>query len=341
MKLPTASAIDTALICLGSCVLRVADEQGEAAATGHVIHRFLERAPTDRTAALAEIDDDATRERCAAIDLSQIPAGAEREVAMAWDPETDTGEILRLDGHRRYPEGARYYGTADLVGRIEGGVWVGDYKTGTAFAASDSWQLRALALMAARAVQVDAAEVSMIVVDHRGRLRPDRHSLDGFDLDETAERLRQLARDIRDADPRTVPLHAGPHCRYCRALLDCPAQTALVAALPGKLRSLEEKVASLTTEEAGDAWGLYYEAAARLETIKEALRLRVEAGEEPTLPDGRRMVQVRSSSVKKSDTAKAELRALSETLEQRGEIWSVPTVQVRPVGRKKSAWPSR
>ena len=338
MRLPTASAIDTAMECLGSCVLRRADAEGEYAATGTEIHAYLQHARADKGKALAMIEDPGTRERCEAIDLSRIPAGASSEVALAWDLATDKGEMLALAGRRMYPAGEVYCGTADLVGRLpDGAVWIGDFKSGTAMAACDSWQLKTLALMAARAVGADRAEVDMITVGYDGKLRADHHALDGFDLDEVAAKLRDLAARIKSADPATVPLHSGAHCRYCRALRCCPAQTALVKAAVGKLATLEEKIADLTTEQAGAAWGWYYEVSDRLEAIKSALHLRVVAGEEPILPDGRRVKAVRSHAVKKSDVAKAEIAELCEALEQRGEIVSVPTTQVRPVGRKRKS----
>ena len=335
-RLPTASAIDTAMACLGSCVLREASSEGDYSAGGSIIHKFLQYAKADRTSALGLIDDSSIRERCAAIDLDMIPDGAVVECAMAWNPRTDQAEMLTLEEARAYPDDGRYYGTGDIVGRIVNGVFVGDFKSGIAMAASDSWQLKALALMAARIAGESYAEVSMLPIGFDGRIIPDKHSLDAFDLMAIADALRNLFKRIQEADPATVPLNAGAHCKYCRALLCCPAQESLVRAVLPKLATLEGQVQALTLDETGQAWGWYYEVSDRLEQIKTALKLRIDSGEEPVLPDGRWMKIINSSTVKKSDIAKAEIANLCRDLELRSEIVSVPMIQIRPVGKKRT-----
>lgn len=339
-RLPTGSQLDTAMLCLGSAVLRVAHQADNPdAESGLTIHRFLQHARGSdeaRTAALGQIEDVDTRERCAAIDLAQIPDGAMSEVALGWNPDTDEAEILALDGHRQYPDWPGWFFlTLDLVGLLPDGrgVFVADYKSGVALAAAESWQLRAGLLIAARTQGVDGGEVVMLPIGYDGKIRPDRAALDSFDLAVVREGLVDLKRRIAAASPDTVELNAGLHCRYCPALLACPAQTALVRAAVEHVATLEERIAELSTEEAGAAWGWLYQVGDRLDAIKAALRLRVLNGEEPIMPDGRRVRRVRSSTVKRSPKAAAELARHAEELRGRGEIWNVGIEVVKPVGK--------
>lgn len=333
-SLPSASRIDLALACVGSCVLPACRESSAAADDGTTIHRFLERARVDRAAALAEIADEDVRERCEAIDLSIIPAGAESEVAMAWSPVTGRAERLDVAGHRAYPRDGRYCGTADLVGQVGGNVWIADWKTGHAPDAATSWQLRTLALMAARIAGTPGAVVSMIQIDQGGGCHVDQHGLDFADIDETETALRRLAERI-DAAQGTVPtLSPGVHCRYCPALRQCPAQVALVRAMATDL-DVSAQVEALTDAQCGEAWEKLTMHKRRLEVIEDALRTRAASlADGIPLPSGQVLREVRWTQTVQSPEAKAKIAALKFQLTEAGEITKQKTTQVRVVGRK-------
>lgn len=145
------------------------------------------------------------------------------EVAFAWDPETDTAEILGKDRDYSRANG-RLCGTADLVmTTATGAVMVWDYKTGDGSDAGP--QLRGLGLMAARALGVESVTVAALEVRSAGVTEVCREELDSFDLALVAGQLAELIAAIPDADP--IP---GEHCgqKYCSARLHCPVgQTAM------------------------------------------------------------------------------------------------------------------
>jgi hypothetical protein len=132
-------------------------------------------------------------------------------------------------------------------------VLVADFKTGhgRVTPARDNWQLRFLALAAARTYGCSSAHVALVYV-HGEEVRFDRASLSAFDLDAAAADLRQIVAQVVRADDaiaqRRVPnLALGDHCRYCPAFLLCPAQTALVRAIAEQPGALHDEVTSLLT----------------------------------------------------------------------------------------------
>ncbi len=292
MRLPTASALDRAIACPASCVLPASYTTGADAETGTAIHEFVAAARAGaeaREAALAAIADDDVRDRCEAIDLSRIPAGAESEVALAWDDVSDCAVRLAVPRARAYPATDAWYGTADLVGRLpDRRVWVADLKSGRAPRAADSMQLKMLALAAARLTGASEAVVAMVSIRHDGRLAWDQADLDAWQLEETAAALRDLRRRIADAaDAHPPATRAGSHCRYCPAVPYCPAQTALVRHFATlDLETIDARIAEMTTDEAGQLYERVEMVLAVAERAKSVLRDR--AAREPLpLPDGR------------------------------------------------------
>jgi len=269
MRLPTASALDRAIECPASCVLPGVETTTGDNTRGTRVHAYLARArEVGKGAALAEVIDDEQRLKLEAIDLDALPAGAEGEVALAYDPDTDTTERLQLDDHRAYPhDGRRFFMTLDLVGVTEvGGVrraFDGDFKTGVMrVRAEDAMQLRVGTLAAARLVGADEGDGLMLYLRHDGRWNPNRAHFDAFDLEETRDQLVTLRSWVRrdhelvDAGRATeLVLHDGPWCTYCPALRNCPAQKALVAtAAGGELEAIVEGFAELAPAQAGQAY---------------------------------------------------------------------------------------
>lgn len=332
MTLPSASRLDTALTCLGSVVLPGVDEGGEYAEGGNVFHRFLDTArKAGKSAALVEAPEE-ERDWLAALDLDALPAGAESEVALGWSPIDDSAIRYTLAEHRGYPNDGLLHGTADLVGVVGPRAVVFDFKRyGAKVRAKDSAQLAILALAAGRLMGRDEAEVGMLTPTAKGWI-VDRAYLDALDLEEWADRFRELVARIDGHRAGAIPpLAAGPHCTYCRVLRWCPAQSGIVRQVAGlELTTIEETVTALSDVEAG----ALYEKAVMVEKIAEAAKkaLAARARQAPIpLSGGKVLREVRWSQQVKSEIAKAELAALAEQLEQRGEITKMPTTQVRAV----------
>lgn len=358
--LPSASRLDRAFACLGSAVLPPVEEpQSEAAARGQALHLYLEIALRDgRDAALAMVAaDEQLHEQARAIDLSTIPAGAESEVAFGFDVQTGRG-VRYESKDRRYPFDGFLHGTADLVGATDRAVWLADYKTGRPnYAASDSWQLRFLALAAARWSGLPRARVALLVLDDSGCWREDRAEFDEFDLAGFQEELRRLVGRVKRATPETVRLATGSHCKHCPALLRCPAQTAIVRALVPSLTDITGRLDALSPEDQGRAYTNLKLAEELIERAKDAFRV-LAANGDIQLPDGRVLRQVvmnrstaaRGASEYVAKVAGVDVLAAASTLklsslppevladlEHAGLVDRVPVTQVRPVGKRRAA----
>ncbi len=94
--------------------------------------------------------------------------------------------------------------------------------------------MRALSVMAARALGRSRAQAAVLYVDDDGRPRYDWASWDAFDLDGFASEIQHLGGRALPAAALMASdytLRTGSHCRYCPALTTCPAQGAFVRQL--------------------------------------------------------------------------------------------------------------
>lgn len=274
----TFSTLPLAATCAGSAVIPPVDddnEESEARDRGTAIHAFLERVAQIR-AARPEVDSDAARAialgevgesdyatALRGIDLDTLPAHLAGEVALAWDWRTRRGRELGRNLGRRYPAlgPTEVAGTVDVLGLDTPTVYVGDYKTGrTRYARPGSYlQTVAGALAAASALGATRAVVELVYLDEDGRSWPVRDELDEWDLASAAEslsvvmdRVTALGTDYRAGV--AIPLSTGPHCARCRALKNCPAQTALVRALPSDVVELVDRPDYLSPERVADTF---------------------------------------------------------------------------------------
>lgn len=339
----TASALDRIDACPGSVALAQRRHAGAETEAGRAIHEFLDRVTqVGRDEALAEIEDPDLQERCAAIDLASIPAGAESEVAFAYDPEEDRAERLVLTAHRAYPDDGRMYGTADRVGLVDGAVYVGDFKSGTMkVRARDAMQLRFLALAAARLTGLEDAHVAMLYLRHDGRWYTDRAEFDALDLEEIREQLLDLRGRARDARrivergglPQLVP---GSHCEHCAAAVECPAQ----ARQQRRIASIEPATLAGWFGELGpDERGALVAQAILVEKlagkVREVARDWVLNHGAIELPDGRRLASIDTAATVMDDHARDELARLRTDLRDAGHITRGTTTQVRVVGSSR------
>jgi hypothetical protein len=225
----TGSGLERASRCPASVTLRHYDAATEASERGTAIHAFLERIPAQgRDASLAHVPDE-WRPVCEAIDVERLPTKLAAEVAFAYDVRTDSARVLGIGIGRDYSSATplEVAMTADVVGISADAVLVTDWKTGRGDTepAAKSWQMRALALAAARAYSRDLTYVEKIRIRENGAAWRDRARFDVFDLDEIAAELRKLHDVVTSPNP---PLRSGPWCRHCPAFTACPAQTALM-----------------------------------------------------------------------------------------------------------------
>lgn len=155
------------------------------------------------------------------------------EVAFALDLATGEARELGAGIGRAYGDPGPFVicGTADIVGRGPcDELVIVDRKSYSPHVprAAINAQLHTLALAAARAYKMDAAEVA---IWHE--VRPlDVAKLDTFDLDGFAVDLRGILAKVADArrmvrEGLDLHLSPGQHCRYCEAFHSCPAQRQL------------------------------------------------------------------------------------------------------------------
>ena len=325
----TASGLERADRCPASFALpAVEDRETDAMRAGTGRHAYLDAVaahlPSDaaRELALATVHADAPwREQCEAIDLAELltSTGAdtgriETGLSHAWDPVSDTAVALDVATHRAYADAAGIPGTLDwLVTSTSGRVRVVDFKgSQPTTRAADNGQLALYALQVARARGLSEVDVQLVYLAEDGSVRTDEATLDAWDLDAAAARLRatwQRVQDAREAlsvggAPR---MRVGDHCGDCPALRVCPAMTALVRELtvsaPHTAASEAEvdawkaraaaSLAQLSDEAAGEAWVRVELLDDLVSAMRASLKARAERAGLP-LPDGSRLVPVES-----------------------------------------------
>jgi hypothetical protein len=326
----TASALDREMACPASAALpQVRQVTGDAANVGTDTHAFADMVRTcarglagegiaypealarARQQFLDEMPDDAEhRALCEALPLDEVPQNAESEVTVAWDPDTKKGRVLGRGLGRDYSKASptEIVGTADLLWREGDLVCVDDWKTGKAVAsgAAGTWQLRLLALAAARAVGVTRTRVRLIYPRADGRVYVDRADFDAFNLLDFERDLQGLDRRISEAritfkEGRTLAVTEGPHCRYCPALPSCPAKRAVVTALVARASqapdeaTVRAQVATLTPALIGETWLKLEAAELYLKRVREAVDSYVRQGGPVPLPGGRELKEVPST----------------------------------------------
>lgn len=280
----TMSRLPIVVPCPASAALPyVTRDVGAPAKRGSAIHAYLaEVSQVGREKALASVPEEYL-DACEAIDTERLPTHLAPEVAFLLDLETGEAEEIGRDIDRRYPDDVgpmQIVGTADLVGIDEGAgaVVVYDYKTGWAAQeeAGLHWQIRGLALAAARAYGQSAARIGIIRVPETGRPSYDVAELDAFDLDAIEDSLRRtLARVAywREAVAagRTPDVHMGSHCRYCPAAYSCPGQVGLLRAVALSPDVAEPALDELTPEVAAEAYRRAQHIEAMLARVKAQL----------------------------------------------------------------------
>lgn len=314
---PTGSALERAMACAASCVLPVASHMGEAAAFGVKNHEEIEAGDRSRPV-VRDLLEDATDLR--------------HEVAYALDVSTGTAREIGVSIGRAYgalsPQEIPL--TVDAEFRRGGRWWVVDFKSrARVTAAASNWQIRAGALAVMSRHDAGVVMGGLAYLDDN---ELDVTTFDAFHAVGFWEQLRSLVMHLRLLESRyldgqTPPVSAGPWCRWCPALPHCPAHTRLALSLVGELESVDAKLATLTPDQAGNAWEKVKRYKLVLERIEETLR--EYARREPLpLPNGRRLALVESRRTS-LDTKKA-----AEMLGASAPFKTTHFTQVREVAAK-------
>lgn len=293
--LGTASGISRAMICPSSRVLPQSPRENVHQHSGNAIHAYLAAVPMlGREAALEQVPEE-YRDRCAIIDLDALPpldsTATATEVAFVYNIEHDIAREVGRNIGRAYPHlgPMETAGTADLVALTADGfgVLVVDFKSPHHHVASaaENWQLRTLALMAARTYGRTRATVAIIKLKEDGSAWWDLAEFDEMALDGFGIALADLTSRILLTSKVAPDVTMGPHCRYCAAFQHCPGQTALVRSLAEPESVVAAIGALLRPETAARAYTRLQQAKTALRVVGEALE--AYGREHPfALPDG-------------------------------------------------------
>lgn len=350
--------------CPPSAHLPQSDSVSDAGVKGTDVHAYLAivaMSPASKSVAL-EAAPKALRPMLAAIDLPVILDGASglvTEPAYAYDVATGKVRYLGRDLARKY--GAlgenEIATTLDVIGRVperdvEGDkAFVRDWKTGQDCGdPADSWQLALQALCARAHLGVDEVDAGYVYLDDEGDHRIAAVTWDALDLDEWADKFRDLVARVRAAKA-SDPVTEGSHCTYCPALPYCPAKAAYVAALV--TRTEDERAAALgaidemTLETAARALVALKAAAKWVERAEDALGQRLRAGgdEGTLLPDGRRLRMVEKGGTYLDQAgAKALAVSLGATPDQMAALvkqkrpwWEASITKDKPAPKAKAS----
>jgi hypothetical protein len=213
------------------------------------------------------------------------------EVAVAYNPTTDTARVMRKANHRDYGDSrpGEYAATLDLIAVRPGELAVWDWKSGVfKYLDGASWQLRFGGLAVARIFGAADVAISLLYVGEDG-IREDPAAMDYFSLTDAADGLRKLWADLHQGP--TAPVR-GVHCtkHYCKLVGRCSAtRDALV-----QVETSHPLLGALASPaQIANAWDAIPLAEATIKAVKEELRAMAANGP-VTLPGGRRLAMVES-----------------------------------------------
>lgn len=316
---PTASGLGRALPCPASEALPQVGEDGRSrpAEIGDVVHDYLEafeRLGRDRDAALATVPTTSiARNFCEQVPVDRLPRGGRREIAVAWDAETDTARVLfeghGRDYHRHKLKPTEWVGKLDVLGLLDGRAFDIDWKTG--FRPASVEQLMFGVLAGTRLLGVDDGAHQFWYFREDGGLFidpwPEPAIVDELAISAFAARLRDWPRRLEKVkeqirNDRPPDVVAGSHCIYCKAKPFCPAKVALARSMAGEVKTLGDQLGTLAPAERGKVYARAEEIIDLAKMVRGQLEemARVEA---IPLPDG---TWLRERLVKLPTAIKAE-----------------------------------
>lgn len=323
---PSASGLERALVCQASCIIpvRASNEDPEsnkvvAALRGTSIHEHndrvlhgmsveesLKQCPEEHRAICARV-------RLPVTDLDRV----QTEASFAIDFATGITRYLGSHLNRNYPtlEQAEYSGTLDIMGlnKSSGIPYVADLKSGMLHTdCQNNAQLKFAALAASKFFSFSVVDASLIYLREDEDPYVDSHTFTQNELLRIEEEFsyfhKELMRQYVEWEMyRKLDMKEGLHCMYCPAAIGCPAKQNALFALVQKaertdLSTLADNIASMTPEQATQAWLNYKQVHSYWEIAERAIK---DYGKRHgiDLPDGRRVVAVESSkTVSDTDT---------------------------------------
>ena len=280
MHNPTASQVERLIECPASQALPHVRSKSRPAEEGTSTHQYLYNVGTgmDRDVALSLVDDGRAHEIATELEVDTLPIGANfaQELAMAYDVSTgDARELGRgLSREEAYASLRPFEvgGTSDITGVASDHVFVGDLKTGRSdkTPAQKHWQLRTLAVMAAKLFERHTAKVALFHSPDIGPTWQSRATFDMLELRAFEGELKRLGGRVIKAQSEVAAgkgqFTTGDHCRWCPARAACPAQTTLIRRLvDGEVSQELRAYRPLTPESAGQAY-------LQLKTIQKTLK---------------------------------------------------------------------
>ena len=231
----TASRLDLLAVCAGAARLPWTRDTSQAGDAGTRRHAFVQRAVEGDYEGAVELLREDLRARMLKVDLEALFErfpNPRAEVAVAYDPDTDSARELATNGHRDYSDvrANEIAGTIDLLSVLPDSVVVGDLKTGASFAthARDSRQVQFAALASSRLFAKPRATGSVLKVEEDGSIRPLTAEWDELDLDAIAHDMKRIRDEVAKPD---APLVVSDACRWCPARTHCPEMAAQAQAL--------------------------------------------------------------------------------------------------------------
>ncbi len=298
----SASGLERIDKCPPSAVLTPrSNETGEQAEKGNVLHEFNRRVaknPAERLAALECVEELEWKKTAAHLDLDTALLGLDVKLTEpAYCVDAATGGITYLgENIARDYAGAmqRLYKrdilptefcvSLDVEAMHAGGYpCAADYKTGIKrTACKDMWQMLLQAYVLGVKYDAEQVEARVIYIEASGNVIIDDHIFSRMELDEVPERLMVILKRVIEAEVdiavgRMPTVHVGDWCRYCPAMIGCPAQTALVRAMLPELESIEAGISGLTVAQLGTAWGKWKQISQLGEKLEKAMKLRLYA----------------------------------------------------------------
>lgn len=279
--------------------------------------------------ALARVTEPALRETCERLHWGTVGIARNRaaEISYAVDLAADQAIRLGVDLERRYPSTGPHVvcGTLDLEAeRITGVPIVIDWKWGyqPVTSAAENPQIQFAALARHWATGAPEVEGRIGYVRPSGHIHWDRATFDAFELESFADRQLALAEKVEDARKRVrtarrLPVVTGEHCRYCPAILACPAHTAMAKQLLPELAAIKHELASMTPVQCGAAMVKAKTIGRLLEMVLDGMNEIMDRGIAlPTTPGKEyRAIPVEQRRFSK-ERAMALLRELGATAEQ-------------------------
>ncbi len=301
----TASRLELASKCPGAFALPHTERESAPAATGTLVHSYIEGLLTGVDPALPS--EPVARRICSGLDPEKLLVVAtsghpdspiQLEQAVALGPNADHAVLLpKTARHRDYSAAPEGYipGTADVVAAVvnEETVAVTDWKTGSTMPTDPERnpQLRFHALAQALVHKATAVDVQIGYINHSGEIHASSFRFEAKDLARMAAGFRHLIERVNEArnagDPTLV---VGGHCVYCPAFFHCPAQAGAAQAL------VDFKEEELTDKNIGEAWRRLQAVEAATKKVRTALAGYLEIRESPISLGGRAQLKLIEAS---------------------------------------------